>query len=108
MALLLVYSWEEKLPTSKSSLENTWLYHEIGRCHLEMHHAADARQYGERSLEAATEAGDELWQLNACVLIAQSHGLSLPPTLFISVMIGVPCCNIIFDSFVFTTPAWLG
>jgi len=68
------YSWEEKLPASKSALENTWLYHEIGRCHLEMNHAGDASEYGDKSLEAATEAGDALWQLNACVLIAQSHG----------------------------------
>ena len=67
-------SWEEKLPTTKSALENTWLYHEIGRCHLEMNHAAEAKEYGEKSLEAATEAADELWQLNASVLIAQSHG----------------------------------
>jgi len=52
-----------------------------------MNHASDAKQYGERSLEAATEAGDELWQLNACVLIAQSYGpysltLSLSLSLF--------------------------
>ena len=69
-------SWEEKLPTSKSALENTWLYHEIGRCHLEMNHSGEAKEYGEKSLEAATEAGDELWQLNASVLIAQCHGSS--------------------------------
>ena len=62
------------MPTAKSALENTWLYHEIGRCHLEMNHAAEAKEYGEKSLEAATEADDELWQLNASVLIAQSNG----------------------------------
>jgi len=39
-----------------------------------MNHAAEANEYGEKSLEAATEADDELWQLNASVLIAQSHG----------------------------------
>jgi len=39
-----------------------------------MNHAAEAKEYGEKSLEAATEAADELWQLNASVLIAQSHG----------------------------------
>lgn len=68
------YSWEEKLPTSKSALEDTWLYHEIGRCHLEMNHAAEAKAHGEKSLDAATEAADELWQLNASVLIAQANG----------------------------------
>lgn len=73
--LLIGYSWEEKLPTAKSALEYTWLYHEIGRCHLEMNHASEAKQYGEQSLEAAVDAGEELWQLNASVLIAQCHGL---------------------------------
>lgn len=28
--------WEEKLPLAKTPLEQTWLYHEIGRCHLEL------------------------------------------------------------------------
>jgi len=48
-----------------------------------MGHAADAKQYGERSLEAASDAGDELWQLNACVLIAQSHGTFTFPINFV-------------------------
>ena len=29
-------SWETKLPMTKTPLETTWLYHEIGRCHLEL------------------------------------------------------------------------
>ena len=28
--------WERKLPLAKTSLETTWLYHEIGRCNLEL------------------------------------------------------------------------
>jgi tetratricopeptide (TPR) repeat protein len=64
--------WQEKLPTTKSALENTWLYHEIGRCHLEMNQPSEAREFGEKSLHAAEEAEDELWQLNASVLIAQA------------------------------------
>ena len=31
-----IESWETKLPMAKSSLETTWLYHEIGRCNLEL------------------------------------------------------------------------
>ncbi|ELU16005.1 hypothetical protein CAPTEDRAFT_154109 [Capitella teleta] len=65
--------WEEKLPMSKSSLESTWLYHEIGRCYLEMSDNQKAKDYGEKSLSAAEEASDDVWQLNACVLIAQSE-----------------------------------
>jgi len=80
---LFCRSWEEKLPTTKSALENTWLYHEIGRCHLETNNPTEAKEYGEKSLEAATEAADELWQLNASVLIAQSYGLQISVYLFV-------------------------
>ncbi|XP_046581289.1 outer dynein arm-docking complex subunit 4-like isoform X2 [Haliotis rubra] len=65
--------WEEKLPLSKTALEKTWLYHEIGRCYLEVSRYEDARDYGEKSLAAAREADDEGWQLHACVLVAQSE-----------------------------------
>ncbi|XP_012939493.1 tetratricopeptide repeat protein 25 isoform X5 [Aplysia californica] len=65
--------WKKKLPKSKSPLESTWLYHEIGRCHLELGEYQDAKDYGEKSLAAAKEADDAGWQLHACVLIAQSE-----------------------------------
>lgn len=65
--------WEQKLPMSKSALESTWLYHEIGRCYLELNKFEKARSYGEKSLTAAEEAEDPMWQLQATVLIAQSE-----------------------------------
>ncbi|XP_060553244.1 outer dynein arm-docking complex subunit 4-like isoform X4 [Ruditapes philippinarum] len=65
--------WKEKIPASKSPLESTWLYHEIGRCYLELGKYSDARDYGEKSLMAAREADDAGWQLHASVLIAQSE-----------------------------------
>ncbi|EDV21041.1 uncharacterized protein TRIADDRAFT_30804 [Trichoplax adhaerens] len=65
--------WEEKLPMKQTPLESTWLYHEIGRCHLELEHYVEARRYGEKSLANAEEAQDNEWQLNACVLIAQAN-----------------------------------
>ncbi|XP_052813789.1 outer dynein arm-docking complex subunit 4-like isoform X4 [Mya arenaria] len=65
--------WQEKIPTAKSPLESTWLYHEIGRCYLELGKYHDARDYGEKSLVAAQEADDEGWQLHASVLVAQSE-----------------------------------
>lgn len=65
--------WLVKLPLSKSPLEKTWLYHEIGRCYLELGKYTDAREHGEKSLAAAKEAEDEGWQLHASVLIAQSE-----------------------------------
>ncbi|XP_063954060.1 outer dynein arm-docking complex subunit 4-like isoform X4 [Lytechinus pictus] len=68
-----VENWTEKLPLVKSALEGTWLYHEIGRCHLELGDFQEARDCGQKSLQAAQEAGDDVWQLNASVLIAQSE-----------------------------------
>ncbi|XP_071822237.1 outer dynein arm-docking complex subunit 4-like isoform X3 [Apostichopus japonicus] len=68
-----VEHWTQKLPLIKTPLEATWLYHEIGRCHLELGHYQEARDFGEKSFKAAQEAGDDMWQLNASVLIAQSE-----------------------------------
>jgi len=65
--------WEEKLPLSRSPLESTWLYHEIGRCHLELNVNDKAKEFGQSSLQEARKAGDAVWQLNASVLIAQAQ-----------------------------------
>lgn len=68
----------------KSNLEKTWLFHEIGRCYLELNKAAEARDYGEKSLQCAEEEGDIEWQLNGGVLVAQAQGkllcISFTPT----------------------------
>ncbi|KAJ7313521.1 hypothetical protein JRQ81_004970 [Phrynocephalus forsythii] len=68
-----IETWEEKIPLVKSNLERTWLFHEIGRCYLELDRAAEARDYGERSLQCAEEEGDIEWQLNGGVLVAQAQ-----------------------------------
>ncbi|KAJ8364558.1 hypothetical protein SKAU_G00133890 [Synaphobranchus kaupii] len=68
-----IEAWEEKIPLVCSSLEKTWLFHEIGRCYLELERFEEALDYGSRSLEAANETSDEKWQLNASVLVAQSE-----------------------------------
>ena len=57
----------------KTSEESTWLFHELGRCHLELGNHGEARDYGEKSLTAAGDAQDHLWQLNASVLVAQAE-----------------------------------
>ncbi|XP_035611356.1 outer dynein arm-docking complex subunit 4 isoform X1 [Oncorhynchus keta] len=66
-------AWEEKIPLASGGLERTWLFHEIGRCYLELKRHTEARDYGVRSLAVADEIADEKWQLNACVLVAQSE-----------------------------------
>ncbi|XP_029109782.1 outer dynein arm-docking complex subunit 4 [Scleropages formosus] len=68
-----IQAWEEKIPLAQSGLERAWLFHEIGRCYLELKRYAEARDYGVRSLAAADEISDSKWQLNASVLVAQSE-----------------------------------
>ena len=67
-------SWTSKISLSKSALETTWLFHEIGRCYLELGSHKMAKEYGEKSLVAAIDAKDRMWQLNAMVLISQAEG----------------------------------
>ena len=59
---------------NKSDIESTWLYHEIGRCYLEKGEYQNAKENGYKSLESASKAEDDVWQLNASVLIAQAEG----------------------------------
>nr|XP_006199313.1 tetratricopeptide repeat protein 25 isoform X1 [Vicugna pacos] len=66
-------TWEEKIPLAKTTLEKTWLFHEIGRCYLELDQAWQAQNYGEKSQQCAEEEGDIEWQLNASILVAQAQ-----------------------------------
>ncbi|XP_011902039.1 PREDICTED: tetratricopeptide repeat protein 25 isoform X1 [Cercocebus atys] len=66
-------TWEEKIPLAKTTLEKTWLFHEIGRCYLELDQAWQAQNYGEKSQQCAEKEGDIKWQLNASVLVAQAQ-----------------------------------
>lgn len=65
--------WEQRIPMQKTVLEGAWLYHELGRCCLELGKFGEASTYGEQSLESATDAGDDNWQINSSVLIAQAE-----------------------------------
>lgn len=59
---------------SKSALESTWLYHEIGRCYLETGRFEVAKEYGLKATEAAQEADDDEWRLHSGVLVSQALG----------------------------------
>jgi len=41
---------------------------------LELKYYQDAKEFGQKSLAAAEQAGDKVWQLNATVLEAQAEG----------------------------------
>ncbi|NXB82185.1 TTC25 protein, partial [Donacobius atricapilla] len=68
-----INTWEEKIPMAQSSLEKAWLFHEIGRCYLELDKAEVAQDYGQKSLQSAGEEGDVEWQLHATMLVAQAQ-----------------------------------
>jgi len=70
------YSWHVRLPMTKTPLERTWLYHEMGRCHFELGNYERARELGERSYQEATSARDKVWLLSSSILIAQALGQS--------------------------------
>ncbi|XP_063694267.1 outer dynein arm-docking complex subunit 4-like [Bolinopsis microptera] len=65
--------WEQRIPMPKTVLEAAWLYHELGRCCLELGRFSEAATYGEQSLDSATQANDDNWQINSSVLIAQAE-----------------------------------
>uniref|UniRef100_A0A8B9LEM1 Outer dynein arm-docking complex subunit 4 n=1 Tax=Astyanax mexicanus TaxID=7994 RepID=A0A8B9LEM1_ASTMX len=70
-----IEAWEKRIPMVQEEQEKAWLFHEIGRCYLELQRHTEARDYGVRSLSMADDIGDEKWQLNASVLVAQLNSL---------------------------------
>nr|XP_055050208.1 outer dynein arm-docking complex subunit 4 isoform X3 [Misgurnus anguillicaudatus] len=65
--------WEERAPLARDGFEKTWLFHEIGRCYLELKRYAEARDYGSRSFEAADEISDLRFQLNSSLLMGKAE-----------------------------------
>lgn len=66
-------SWSKKIPLVSDGQEKAWLFHELGRCYLELGGNEEARDFGVRSLAAADEISDEKWQIMAIVLISQAE-----------------------------------
>lgn len=70
-----ITAFEEKLPIcSESSVERAWLYHDIGRCYLELKALDKALDLGQRSASIADDLKDRRWGMNARLLIAQAYG----------------------------------
>ena len=67
-------SWMQRVPLLKSSEESAWLFHEIARAKWELCEYTEALEYGNKSLDAARDAGDQSWQLCASMLVAQAEG----------------------------------
>ena len=71
----VIDSLASKIALSKSDLEKTRLYHEMGKAHMEMQNYNHAKSYGLKSLAAANKAKDESWKLQATLLISQAQGM---------------------------------
>jgi len=64
--------WEEK-GAGPDDLENAWLFHEIGRCYMEIEDYSSALDRGKQSKQFADTTRDTEWIFNAAVLIAQAQ-----------------------------------
>ena len=69
--VIIIFSYEKKLPLIGSSEESAWLHHELARCRLEMGQYSMALKLGEEAFDAAVDADDNIWQLNANMLLSQ-------------------------------------
>ncbi|KAJ3127307.1 eukaryotic translation initiation factor 3 subunit A [Nowakowskiella sp. JEL0407] len=59
--------------TVHNFIEKAWLYHDIGRCYLELDDLDVSSEYGEKCLKAAKDAGDDKWRLRGFVLLGQCY-----------------------------------
>ena len=73
VSLCVVCRWTDKLGRCSDSAEKAWMQHEIGYCYLTLNDPLRAMQCGVSAYENAEAADDSEWQINSCLLIAQSH-----------------------------------
>ena len=58
----------QEFPTEKA-----WLFHDIGRCYLEIRDYEKAIDFGQRSSSIADDIKDQRWGMNSRLLIAQAY-----------------------------------
>ena len=63
--------WETRVSLAKTPLERTYLFHEIGRCYMELNKLDIAKYYGNQSLEEASKIHDDIWAMNARIFLGQ-------------------------------------
>lgn len=69
-----INAFEEKLSlTVEDSIEKSWLFHDLGRCYLEIRQFEKALDYGQRSSSIADDLKDQRWGMNSRLLIAQVY-----------------------------------
>lgn len=63
--------WESRIPLTKTPLDRSYLFHEIGRCYLELFKVDIARYYAINSFDEAMKINDYIWAMNAKILLGQ-------------------------------------
>ena len=81
--------WETLLSAARTSLERAYLFHELGRCYMEMNKMDVAKHYVTQTLEEAYKIDDHVWLMNGLIFMAQIERelLSLIP------MLDTPCVS---------------
>lgn len=70
-----IAAFEEKVPlTDPIKSERAWLYHDLGRCQLELKNIDKALDYGFKCFGISDQLSDKRWSMNAKLLLAQSFG----------------------------------
>lgn len=65
--------WEERVSLSKTPMEKAYLFHEIGRCYLELGQFEISIHYASIAFEEAKLANDGNWKTNSLILLGQSY-----------------------------------
>lgn len=65
-------AWEILVPCISEPVPRAWLFHEIGRCHLESGDKRRALELARKCLNTAIEAGSEKWIFHGQLLLGQA------------------------------------
>lgn len=71
-----IETWKQKIPLCKEKIEETWLYHEIGRAYMETGFYEQAIEYGKKAIKCASKCYNLEWKLNCTALVAQAYAFT--------------------------------
>jgi hypothetical protein len=63
--------WETRITFTKTPLERAYLFHEIALCYVAMNKYDMGKYYGTQCLDEATKINDDIWAMNARIMLGQ-------------------------------------
>ena len=63
--------WEERMKFDSSPLEKAWIYHDLGKCYLELGKVEKSKECGRLSLEFSDQMGSRSWSAASKVLLGR-------------------------------------